>query len=237
MSTFSVYNYPAVPLFGCSACAGSGQSKPWSCGCKCPSCNGKRLMHPCPRCQDSGRVSCPACQGRGRGLFGLGKQCSECHGRGFNICSHACPNCRSGADPQCPKCRGTGLIVSPCPTCDARGSIDLLALLPTLEVRENKFPEIERDSPDYVFHAGAFETLSREELLDALELDGVYSKELKRATISTPRVGAIQLSATPFSFNIFLVEPEEYVLVAGSGASEYDGGAVYRQRKAEKRNG
>ena len=122
------------------------------------------------------------------------------------------------------------MIVTACATCDARGSIDIVALLPTLEVRENKFPESERDSPDYVFHAGAFETLSREELLEALEIDGVYSKELKRATIGTPQAGAIQLAATPFSFNIYLVGPEEYVLVAGSGASEYDGGAVYRQR-------
>jgi hypothetical protein len=129
------------------------------------------------------------------------------------------------------------LIVTLCTTCDGRGSIDLLALLPTLEVRENKFPESGRESPEYVFHAGMFETLTQEELLEALEIDGVYSKELKRATMGTPRMGAIQLSATPFSFNIYLVGPEEYVLVAGSGASEYDGGAAYRKRKAEKRDG
>ena len=193
-----------------------------------------RQIHPCPTCQDTGRLRCATCQGRGRtGLFGRGKPCSECRGRGFNSCSHPCPNCTTGADPRCPKCRGTRLIVSPCTTCDARGSIDLLALLPALEIRENKFPE--SDSPEYVFHRGAFETLTQQELLEALETDGVYSKELKRAAIGTSRMGVIQLSATPFHFNIYHVGPKEYVLVAGSGVSEYDGGAVYRQRKAEKR--
>jgi len=104
-----------------------------------------------------------------------------------------------------------------------------------LEVRENQFPESERDSSDYVFHAGAFETLTQQELLEALKTDGVYSEELKRATISKHRVGVIQLSATPFYLNIYLVGHEEYVLVRGSGVSEYDGGAVYRQCKAEQR--
>lgn len=126
--------------------------------------------------------------------------------------------------------------MTPCTACDASGHIDLLALLPTLELRENQFHGSELDSPDYVFHSGVFETLTQKELLDALDLDGVYAKELKRAAI-VPRGGAIQVTSTPFSFNIYLVGPGEYVLVAGSGAAEYDGGAVYSQRKARKREG
>jgi hypothetical protein len=53
----------------------------------------------------------------------------------------------------------------------------------------------------------SLKTLTQEELLDALDLDGVYAKELKRASI-VPRGGAIQVTATPFSFNIYLVGPE-----------------------------
>ena len=76
-------------------------------------------------------------------------------------------------------------------------------------------------SPEYVFHRDAFEALTQQELLEALEIDGVYSKELKRATIGTSRAGVVQLSATPFHLNIYHVGPEAYVLVAGSLSASF----------------
>jgi len=109
----------------------------------CPECKGARIV-PCTFCGGTGFMAaeykeCPACKGAG------GTKCARCGGKGTVASAGRqvpCPNCEKGVVP-CKRCKGTGTLTipvvcekckgkkeAPCGTCDGKGSLPPLDLLP-----------------------------------------------------------------------------------------------------------